>query len=227
MALSTWGDISFDYESTDTPDVLPTPTPSRSLTCGSPRAPSPTCPTSPTPRSPARSSTHLDQGWALSVEFTDDPHPRNNYWEMWGLPMFDLADPAAAMHEVNACREAYPEHYIKVNAYDARQGPADHRAELHRHRPADEPGFRLDRQEAAGRNIRYTTHAYATDRPARGPLRPAMTDGAHAPRMPRGSRCRCAGSPPPPGTARFPPRTGAARRRRDRRSSGGTSLGRS
>ena len=25
-----------------------------------------------------------------SVEFTDDPHPRNVYWEMWGLPMFDL-----------------------------------------------------------------------------------------------------------------------------------------
>jgi ribulose-bisphosphate carboxylase large chain len=27
MALSTWGDVSFDFESTDTPDVLPTPTP--------------------------------------------------------------------------------------------------------------------------------------------------------------------------------------------------------
>jgi len=26
MALSTWGDVSFDFESTDTPDVLPTPT---------------------------------------------------------------------------------------------------------------------------------------------------------------------------------------------------------
>jgi ribulose-bisphosphate carboxylase large chain len=27
LALSTWGDVSFDFESTDTPDVLPTPTP--------------------------------------------------------------------------------------------------------------------------------------------------------------------------------------------------------
>jgi ribulose-bisphosphate carboxylase large chain len=26
MALDTWGDITFDYESTDTPDVVPTPT---------------------------------------------------------------------------------------------------------------------------------------------------------------------------------------------------------
>ena len=27
VALDTWGDISFDYESTDTPDVVETPTP--------------------------------------------------------------------------------------------------------------------------------------------------------------------------------------------------------
>ncbi len=29
-------------------------------------------------------------GWSLSIEYTDDPHPRNAYWEMWGLPHFDL-----------------------------------------------------------------------------------------------------------------------------------------
>ncbi len=34
----------------------------------------------------------LDNEWPLSVEYTDDPHPRNIYWEMWGLPMFDLKD---------------------------------------------------------------------------------------------------------------------------------------
>ena len=34
----------------------------------------------------------LDNGWAVNLEFTDDPHPRNTYWEMWGLPMFDLQD---------------------------------------------------------------------------------------------------------------------------------------
>ena len=28
----------------------------------------------------------------VSVEYTDDPHPRNIYWEMWGMPMFDLKD---------------------------------------------------------------------------------------------------------------------------------------
>jgi ribulose-bisphosphate carboxylase small chain len=32
-------------------------------------------------------------------------------------------------------------------------------------RPATEPGFRLDRQEAADRRIRYSLHPYAADRP--------------------------------------------------------------
>jgi ribulose-bisphosphate carboxylase small chain len=32
-------------------------------------------------------------------------------------------------------------------------------------RPATEPGFGLVRQEVDGRAIRYTVHAYATDRP--------------------------------------------------------------
>ncbi len=107
----------------------------------------------------------LEHGWPLSVEFTDDPHPRNSYWEMWGLPMFDLADPAGVMLEVNACREAYPEHYIKVNAYDASLGRQTTALSFIVQRPAHEPGFRLDRQEGADRRVGYTTHAYAAERP--------------------------------------------------------------
>src|SRR5438105_6657996 len=57
----------------------------------------------------------LNNKWAVSVEFTDDPHPRNTFWEMWGLPMFDLKDAAGVMAEVDACRKAYPNHYVKVN----------------------------------------------------------------------------------------------------------------
>ena len=43
----------------------------------------------------------IDNGWAVSVEYTDDPHPRNTYWEMWGHPMFDNPDAAAVVFEVN------------------------------------------------------------------------------------------------------------------------------
>jgi ribulose-bisphosphate carboxylase small chain len=106
----------------------------------------------------------LDNGWPLSVEFTDDPHPRNFLWEMWGLPMFDLRDPAAILLEVRRCREAYPSRYIRVNAYDRRLGRQTTALSFIVQRPKHEPGFRLERQEGADRQVRYTLHAYATDR---------------------------------------------------------------
>lgn len=107
----------------------------------------------------------LEQGWALSVEYTDDPHPRNTYWEMHGQPMFDLKDPAGAMMEVQECRKAFPEHYIKLNAFDATKGWEALRLSFIVNRPTTEPGFGLTRQETAGRGIRYTTHAYSNAKP--------------------------------------------------------------
>jgi ribulose-bisphosphate carboxylase small chain len=41
---------------------------------------------------------------------------------MWGLPMFDLRDASAALHEVNECRRAFPDRHIRVSAYDSRHG---------------------------------------------------------------------------------------------------------
>jgi ribulose-bisphosphate carboxylase small chain len=108
----------------------------------------------------------LANGWPLSVEFTDDPHPRNSYWGMWGLPMFDLADPAGVLLEVNACRTTHPDCYIKLNAYDARLGRQTTALSFIVHRPDPEPGFRLDRQESADRRISYTTVSYAAQRPS-------------------------------------------------------------
>jgi ribulose-bisphosphate carboxylase small chain len=108
----------------------------------------------------------LDNGWPLAVEFTDDPHPRNTYWEMWGLPMFDLRDPAGVLLEVNACRKTNPNLYVRLTAYDASLGRQTTALSFIVQRPAEEPGFRLDRQEISDRRIRYTTHSYATERPA-------------------------------------------------------------
>ncbi|MGD0195263.1 MAG: ribulose bisphosphate carboxylase small subunit [Candidatus Dormibacteria bacterium] len=108
----------------------------------------------------------LDNEWALSVEFTDDPHPRNFLWDMWGLPMFDMRDPAAILLEMQRCRDAYPSRYVRVNAYDRRLGRQTTALSFIVQRPADEPGFRLERQEGADRQVRYTLHSYATDRPS-------------------------------------------------------------
>jgi ribulose-bisphosphate carboxylase small chain len=107
----------------------------------------------------------LDNGWAVSFEFTDDPHPRNTYWEMWGLPMFDLKDAAGVMMELNNCRKVYGDRYIRLCAFDASPGWESLRLSFIVNRPAQEPGFRLDRQENKGRNLRYTTQAYATELP--------------------------------------------------------------
>jgi ribulose-bisphosphate carboxylase small chain len=97
----------------------------------------------------------LGKGWSIAVEYTDDPHPRNTYWEMWGLPMFDLKDAAGALYEINECRKAFPQHYVKVNAIDATRGFETTRLSFIVQRPAQEAGFRLTRQEAAGRAQRY------------------------------------------------------------------------
>ncbi|MGH8974148.1 MAG: ribulose bisphosphate carboxylase small subunit [Acidimicrobiia bacterium] len=113
----------------------------------------------------AQAAYAIGNGWAIAVEFTDDAHPRNVYWEMWGLPMFDIEDPAAVLYEVNACRKAFPHHYVRVSAYDASLGRQTTALSFLVNRPPDEPGFRLERQESSDRRVRYTLHAYATDRP--------------------------------------------------------------
>jgi ribulose-bisphosphate carboxylase small chain len=107
----------------------------------------------------------LRKGYAWSVEYTDDPHPRNTYWEMFGLPMFDLKDAAGVMMEVQNCRKTFPRHYIRLMAFDSTRGVETIVMSFIVNRPENEPGFGLTRQEASGRTIRYTVHSYATDCP--------------------------------------------------------------
>ncbi len=107
----------------------------------------------------------LKQGWAIGVEYTDDPHPRNTYWDMFGMPMFDLKDPAGILMEINNCRKTFPNHYVRVTAFDSSQGWETPRMSYIVNRPKKEPGFGLVRQEVDGRQVRYTIHSYATDSP--------------------------------------------------------------
>ncbi len=107
----------------------------------------------------------LGKNWAIGVEYTDDPHPRNTYWEMYGNPMFDLKDASGILKEVNACRKTFPNHYIRLTAFDATQGVESVQMSYIVNRPKTEPGFGLTRQEIGGRQIQYTVHSYATDKP--------------------------------------------------------------
>ena len=107
----------------------------------------------------------LDKGWSLGIEYTDDPHPRNTYWEMFGNPMFDLKDPAGILMEINSCRKTHPNHYIRVTAFSAVRGVESVTMSYIVNRPKNEPGFRLERHETDGRTMRYTIHSYAADKP--------------------------------------------------------------
>ena len=108
----------------------------------------------------------LRKGYAWSVEYTDDPHPRNTYWEMFGLPMFDLKDAAGVMMEVQNCRRTFPRHYIRLMAFDSTRGVETIVMSFIVNRPEYEPGFGLTRQETSGRTIRYTVHSSGTRRGA-------------------------------------------------------------
>ena len=107
----------------------------------------------------------LKNNWAVGIEYTDDPHPRNTYWEMYGNPLFDLKDPAGILAELHDCRKTFPSHYIRITAFDSTRGWETPRMCFIVNRPAKEPGFGLARQEVDGRSIRYRISSYATDKP--------------------------------------------------------------
>ena len=108
----------------------------------------------------------IENGWAVSLEFTDEPHPRNTYWDMWGHPMFDCKDAAAVIYELTECRKVYGDRYIRLSAFDASHGWESVKLSFIVNRPENEPGFALERDESEGRMMRYRTRAYSSTRPA-------------------------------------------------------------
>jgi len=110
----------------------------------------------------------IRNGFAMNVEWTDDPHPRNAYWELWGLPLFDIKDTASVMFELTEARKACAAGYIRINAFNAAYGTESCVMSFIVNRPAEEPGFYLDRQEGAGRFIQYTIKSYSVERNPEG-----------------------------------------------------------
>jgi len=104
----------------------------------------------------------IARNWAVNIEYTEDPHPRNVYWELWGLPFFDLRDAATLMFELKECRKVNPNGYIKLNAFDSSRGTESCVLSFIVNRPSYEPGFYIQRTEDDGRRVRYTILSYAT-----------------------------------------------------------------
>ena len=107
----------------------------------------------------------MKQNWAVNIEYTDDPHPRNSYWELWGLPLFDVKDTATIMYEIASCRKQYSNCYIKINAFDNTRGVESCVLSFLINRPSLEPGFELVRTEDISRNQKYCFRSYATSKP--------------------------------------------------------------
>ncbi|MCM2398197.1 ribulose bisphosphate carboxylase small subunit [Rhizobium sp. S95] len=98
----------------------------------------------------------LRRGWAIGIEYTDDPHPRNTYWEMWGNPMFDLKDAKGVTMELDECRKAYPQHYIRLNAFDSTRGLETVTMSFIVNRPEHEPELSMIRTDVRSRSQHYS-----------------------------------------------------------------------
>jgi len=55
------------------------------------------------------------QQWRLQIEHTSDPRAKNIFWHGFGLTMMDDYQPADIVREINACKQAYPNHAIRLN----------------------------------------------------------------------------------------------------------------
>ena len=60
----------------------------------------------------------LDQGLIPAIEYARQPSPRDHYWNMWKLPLFDARAVADVQAELGACTTAHPDCFIKLIGYD-------------------------------------------------------------------------------------------------------------
>ncbi|XP_058067963.1 ribulose bisphosphate carboxylase small subunit, chloroplastic 3-like [Magnolia sinica] len=71
----------------------------------------------------------ISNGWIPCLEFDEVGHiHRSNsripgyydgrYWTLWKLPMFGCSDSSQVLDEINGCKKAYPNAYIRCLAFD-------------------------------------------------------------------------------------------------------------
>jgi ribulose-bisphosphate carboxylase small chain len=60
----------------------------------------------------------LGQGLIPAIEYASAPGPRDHYWNIWRLPLFDARAAADVQAEIRACETAHPDCFIKLIGYD-------------------------------------------------------------------------------------------------------------
>jgi ribulose-bisphosphate carboxylase small chain len=60
----------------------------------------------------------LAEGFVPAIEYVRHPDPRDHYWSMWKLPLFEARTVADVLTEFDACKAAHPDSFIKLIGYD-------------------------------------------------------------------------------------------------------------
>ena len=84
---------------------------------------------------------------------------------MFGKPMFDLKDAAGILMEVNSCRKTFPNHYIRVTAFDSTRGVESIAMSFIVNRPEERAGLRARAPGGRGPHDSLHHRSYATDKP--------------------------------------------------------------
>nr|ASQ39894.1 ribulose-1,5-bisphosphate carboxylase/oxygenase small subunit [Glaucocystis sp. BBH] len=61
----------------------------------------------------------LSNGFVPCIEFSKTANPEELIWTMWKLPLFGAQSPEDILSEIIACKQAYPDYFIRVVAFDS------------------------------------------------------------------------------------------------------------
>ena len=60
----------------------------------------------------------IDQGYIPGVEFSESSDPKQRYWTLWKLPLFNAGTVNEVLNEVKSCRSEYSSNFIRVVGFD-------------------------------------------------------------------------------------------------------------
>ena len=60
----------------------------------------------------------LNEGLVPAIEYVHQPDPHDHYWSMWKLPLFETRATEDVLTEIEACKTAHPDCFVKLIGYD-------------------------------------------------------------------------------------------------------------
>ena len=60
----------------------------------------------------------LNNGWVVGIENSPQPGPALAFWDWWKLPLFNVRSVDEIIAEIDACKEAHANNYIRITSYD-------------------------------------------------------------------------------------------------------------